>query len=96
MARRGELTDQVRAKMEAFLGRPTSKTELHLIPYLQYVMVNEQVIDPKKINREEREILSLLRTAGHIEGGMTGLSVTREFFDFMCSVLFDAYVAIDA
>lgn len=95
MAKRGQLTDAIRHKMETFLGRPTSLGELHLIPYLQYVMVNDQVIDPKKINREERDILSLLRKAGHIEGGASGLAVTREYFAFMCDVLFDAYVAFE-
>lgn len=79
--------------MEQFLGRATSVSELHLIPYLQYIMVNEQEIDPRKINSEERQILALLRSEGHIEGGMTGLSVTPEFWEFCCEVLWRAYVA---
>ena len=95
MAKRGELTEPVRAKMEKFLGRETSTDELRLLPYLQYQMMNEQRIDPAKINSDDRAILRLLKQGGHIEGGMSGLAMTREFWDFINDVLFDAYVAAD-
>ena len=93
MAGRGQLTDSAKAKMEAFLGRTATQTELRLYPYIQFVMMNEQRIDPKKINGEERQILSELRAAGHIEGGASGLAMTREFWDFLGDILFDTYVA---
>jgi hypothetical protein len=92
MAGRGEYTAEVAAYMESFLGRPSSRVELRLIPYLQYVMVNEQKLDPLKLNAEERDVIALLRDAGHVEGGMTGFRVTEEFWNFMCGVLLIAYV----
>ena len=96
MANRGELTPSAKAKMEKFLGRDATGTELRLYPYLQYVMMNHQSIDPQKINKDERQILSTLRSEGHIEGGASGMAITRQFWDFMCDVLFDTYVAHEA
>lgn len=93
MARRGKLTSSIEAKMIAFLKRETSQDELRLYPYLLYVMVNDQKIDPNKINGVERSILSLLRAEGHIEGGASGLAISREFYDFASDVVWDAYVA---
>lgn len=92
MAERGQLTAEVQTLMEEFLGRETCTTELRLIPYLQFLMVNEQRIDPVKINGEERAIFQQWKQAGHVEGGMTGLRVTEDFWNFMCRVLFVAYV----
>lgn len=93
MSKRGEFSPFIKSKMEAFLGRESSRTELRLLPYLHYVMVNEQRIEPLKVNQDERLILSQLREAGHIEGGAAGLAITREFYDFICDVVFYAYVA---
>lgn len=56
-------------------------------------MMNNQRIDTNRINGEERQILSDLRSAGHIEGGASGLEMTREFWDFLGDILFDTYVA---
>jgi hypothetical protein len=55
-------------------------------------MVNEQKLDPNHISASERAILRTWKDAGHIEGGATGLAITREFWDFMCEVLFYSYV----
>jgi hypothetical protein len=93
MANRGELTPPLRKFMEEFLGRKTSVRELRLIPYVAYVAVNEQKIEPARINQEERAILRLWKDAGHFEGGMTGVAITREFWDFMNGVQWLAYVA---
>lgn len=95
MANRGELTPFIKARMEAFLGRETTVAELRLLPYIGFVMVNDRAIDPKKVNREERDILALWRAAGYIEGGMSGLALTREFYDFVQDILFFGYVAYD-
>ena len=94
MAGRGQLTDSAKAKMEAFLGRTANPDRIGgCNPYIHFVMMNEQRIDPKKINGEERQILFELRAAGHVEGGASGLAMTREFWDFLCDILFDTYVA---
>lgn len=90
---RGVLTDKIQKIAKEHLGREIGIRELRLIPYIQYVMVNDQKIEPRKVNAEERTILSTLRKEGHIEGGMTGLAITKEYWDFMCEVLFYSYIA---
>jgi len=92
MANRGQLNTAVQKAAKKFLGTGLTTTELRLIPYLQYVMVNEQRIEIHKINQEERVIIQKWKDLGHMEGGVSGLSVTREFWDFMCEILFYAYV----
>lgn len=93
---RGILTESIQKKAKDFLGREINQTELRLIPYIQYVMVNEQKIDIRKINAEERKILRLWKDGGHIQGGAgsEGLSITKEFWDFMCEILWLAYVCV--
>jgi len=92
MAGRGILTDKIQEIAVAFLGREITAKELKLYPYLDYVMKNHQKIDPNKINSEERKILGLLRTGGHIEGGASGMAITKEFYDYMQDVLWEGYV----
>lgn len=91
----GQLNYRVQILAREFLGREMSVTELRLIPYVQYVMVNEQVIDIRKCNRADRNVLQLWREAGHIEGGASGLAITKEFWDFMSEVLWLTYVCRD-
>ena len=92
---RGMLTTDVIKISKMMIGRAISKRELRMIPYVQYVMCNDRRIKPELINGEERKILQKWREEGHIEGGMTGLAVTKHFWDFMCEVLFVAYVGYD-
>ena len=63
-----------------------------LIPYMQYVMVNDQRLDPRKISARERKVLARWRKEGWIEGGASDLRVTRHFWDFMSEVLFESNV----
>jgi len=92
---RGMLTTDVDKISKIMIGRSISKAELRLIPYIQYVMCNERKIDIRHINQEEREIMQQWKKEGHIEGGACGLAVTKQFWDFMCEVLFVSYVGYD-
>lgn len=89
---RGQLTDRIKAKSKEMLGYEITQIELRLMAYAQYVMMNKQRIDPGKCNQEEREILSKWRKKGYIEGGASGLSITKDFWDAMCEILFLGYV----
>lgn len=90
--KRGQLTDRIKAKSIELLGYEIEKTELQLFPYIIHVMMNGQRIDPNKINLEERTILSKWREAGHIEGGASGLCLTKEFWNICCELTFLGYV----
>ena len=60
--------------------------------YVQYVMVNEQKINPNMCNRDDRKILQKWRKKNFIDGGILELSITKEFWDAMCEILFLGYV----
>ena len=77
------------------MGREISQIELRLMPYVLTVMMNEQRIDPIKINQSEREILADWRQAGYIEGGAGGLNITTEFWKIICEIVRLGYVDLD-
>ena len=89
---RGKLTEEIQKEAMEFLGREITLRELRLYPYFDYVMKNHQKLDPSKINAEEREIFMNLKKEGHMEGGATGLLMTREFYDYINRVLWIGYV----
>jgi len=89
---RGMLTEKAKEIAMNFLGRDITVRELRLYPYIDYQIKNGQRINPNKINGEERMILSTLREDGHINGGASGLSITREFYDYLQDILFETYV----
>ena len=93
--RRGRISDRIKQRSLDLLGYEISQVELRFIPYLVYVMMNEQRIEPRKINQEEREILSKWRKEGYLSGGMSLMEVTKEFWDFLCEITFLGYVDID-
>ena len=92
---RGVLTDEIQKLAKEFLNREIDTTELRLYPYLDYLMKNEQRIYPRHCNQADKDILSVLRKEGHIEGGASGLSMTKEFYDYINQVLWFGYV-VDA
>lgn len=90
---RGHLTEQITKRAIELLNVESfTQKELRLMPYIQYEMMNNQRIDPNKINAEEREILSEWRKRGWIDGGASGLSITKEFWDAMNEILWMGYV----
>jgi hypothetical protein len=89
---RGALTPEIQSLAKNFLGREITVRELRLYPYLDYVMKNDQKIKIEHINQEERDILRVLKEEKHIEGGAGGLSMTKEFYDYMNQVLWLGYV----
>ena len=92
---RGVLTKEVQEIAKKHIGREIDTTELRLIPYIQYIMVNEQKIESIRVNLEDRKILQKWRKKGYIKGGSSELSITKEFWDFMCEILFQSYVKQD-
>ena len=93
MANRGQLTAQIKQRAQELLGYEITQADLRLIPYVHYVMLNDQVIDLRVLNIDEREILSNWRQRGFIEGGAAGMAITREFFDAMNELIWLGYVA---
>lgn len=95
MSGRGVLTEEIQKLTRDFLHREITTAELRLYPYLDHVLKNTQVLEPHCCNQEDRNILSVLRKEGHIEGGASGLRMTKEFYDFIQQVLWLGYVAYE-
>ena len=90
---RGMLTEKVQHEAMAVLGRELiSVRELRLMPYVQFVMINNQRLEPNKVSAEERGVLQKWREEGYIEGGAGGLAITREFWDAINHILWFSYV----
>ena len=93
--KRGTLTERIKKKSFEILGYEISQTELRLMVYAQYVMTNEQKLDPNKVSEEERDILSGWRKKEYMEGGASGMTITKEFWGAMCELIFLGYVDLD-
>lgn len=89
---RGSLTERIKAKSKELLGYEITQAELRLMPYIQYVMVNDQRISIRHCNQDDRDILKKWREAGHIEGGASGLQITEEFWNIICEIVRLGYV----
>jgi len=90
---RGTLTDTIQSISKNFLNRKITVRELRLYPYIDFVMKNGKRLDPRKINGEEEQILSILNEEGHLSGGAgEKLHITKPFYDFMQEVLYISYV----
>lgn len=89
---RGALTEAVQQKAVEILGREISMRELRLMPYVQHCLMNEQNIDPRRVNQEEREVMTEWRKAGWMAGGAVDLEVSKEFWGAMHEILWVGYV----
>ena len=95
MQKRGQLTDRIKEKSKELLGYEITQIELRLMPYIQYQMTNEQKINPNNINTDEKKILQKWRNNQHIDGGASGLKISKHFWDIICEILFLGYVDVD-
>lgn len=93
---RGQLTPQIQELAKKHFNREITVAELRLMPYIDYLLKNEQKIKPEQVNGAERDVLRIWKDAGYMDGGMTGIAVTREFFNILQEFLWVAYVAHDA
>lgn len=91
---RGMLCESVIDKSKEFLRREISKRELRLYPYLDYVWKNGGKFDLSKINDEEMDIINVIINEGHmmIVEFNGKIYPTRDFYDYVQSVLADTYV----
>ena len=84
---RGILTDELKNKYGISLK------ELRLIPYFQYLLVNNMPVEPKKIDADERKILQKWRDEGKITFSCSQkVTATKEFWNWMNEILWDSYV----
>lgn len=93
---RGALTPEVQEIAKKHIGREITLRELRLIPYIHYLSTNSSRIEISKVNGEERQIFFGWKRAGWVSGGASErIQVTHPFWEFMCEILFEAYVRQD-
>lgn len=93
--KRGNVTARIKTKSKELLGYELDKIELRLMAYVMYVMVNDQKLDQSVVNLDDRRVLGKWKKAGHVNGGISGMQITKEFWDIICQIVFLGYVDID-
>lgn len=89
--KRGQLTDRIKQKSIELLGYEITQTELRLMVYMQYVMVNEQRIERNRVNSEELDIILKWSEKGYVRDYFK-LSITKTFWDIMSEIVYLGYV----
>ena len=95
MGARGQLTQQIKDRSKELMGYEINRTELRLMPYVLTVMMNMQRIDPRMVNKDDRDIMAKWKKAKYIEGGAGGLNICKEFWNIICEIVMMGYVDID-
>lgn len=100
---RGQLSNRIKQRSVELLGYEITQRELRLMPYIQYQLANNQRIDPRSINEEERQILIDWVNKGYVIDGVSikgrpmmsenaKLKVTKKFWDSMLEIIWLGYV----
>jgi len=89
---RGQLTEELKAKSLELLGYEINQTELRLLPYLLYCLLNKLAIDYAKVNRAELDILNKWIDMEFIHLHHTGVMVSKAFYDIANELLFIGYI----
>jgi len=89
---RGVLTPEISKKALELLGYEITTQELRLMPYLSYIMQNEQKIDTTRISKEENGIINKWYKAKRITGTLECVEITKEFWNIINELIFIAYV----
>ena len=100
---RGKITSGIKQKSQELLGYEIDQAEIRLMPYMDFVMKNEQRIDLHKISSEEMDILSKWVRKGFILEGVTEkgrpnqsegevIVLEKKFYDAVQEILWLGYV----
>lgn len=90
---RGCETSAAIRRGKAILGHGLTRTELRLMPYLFVCLMDRTSIRREHVSREELAILVTWEgmDLGEFTAPNRPVSVTKEFYDLMCDVLWESY-----
>lgn len=102
---RGQITEQVKEKSKELFGFALTRSELRLLPYIQYTMMNSQKFKLETMNSDDFSALSKFRNLGYITEGVTEsgrpmvsegskLRITKEFWTKLNELMWMSYVDI--
>lgn len=90
--KRGVLTEDIEDKAAMLGFGEFNTTSLRLLPYIHYLVVNHLELDPRKVNAQERRIVSKWRNKDWLTGGASeAVQVTRSFYDKMNELIWMGY-----
>lgn len=92
---RGMITERIKEKSKLLLGYEISQNELRFMPYLQFVMVNNAMLDLRKISPEEVEILEKWRGLNFIGGELPMITMSEKFWDIINHLIYLGYVDLN-
>jgi len=89
---RGQLTEEIQKIAHDKMGVAELSTGmLRLIPYIQYRMINDRFIDSRHVNEEDQTAIDEWVEAGFISSPHNNMTVTKDFWDGMCEILWLSY-----
>lgn len=86
-----EFVESMNPRFQQMFGRDTSLLEIRLLPYLMYSLT-DQCMERSKLRNGERELLNEYQSKGFIVKNGTDIGCTKEFWNFISSVVYDSYV----
>lgn len=94
---RGALNETARKLSNEFLKQEIDTEKLRVLPYIQYVVMNNHRIDYRKVNYNELKFLSELEGMKHLtlDEDSGYITITKEFWDFINEILFYTYVDVE-
>ncbi len=88
---RGVLTDEVKKVSEELFGYEFNKTQLRLLPYMMYTLMDCENLKREHINQEDKVELEKWEDAKEIYSPMEHFMISSSFYDAMCKILKIAY-----
>lgn len=86
-----ECVEILNPKFQKMFGRDTSILEIRLFPFLMYSLT-DQYLEREKIRLGEKELLNEYQSKGLLVINGTDIGCTKEFWDFISSVVYESYV----
>lgn len=90
---RGMLTEEIVSTAKELLDIELTQEQLRLLPYIQYVMMNEKCIVFNKLDHNELDILHDWIAKGWITNEQHHLSISKPFWDAMNAILWLGYAS---
>jgi hypothetical protein len=84
----GLLTSEIKSRSIVLLGYEITETELKLLPYVQYLAVNNRIASDLRMTSLEKEAFQSWKEKGWVDGGFSHpVSVTQSFWEAMSEII---------
>jgi len=93
---RGVITKRIQKKSKTLLGYKIESKEFELMGYMQYIMMNDQHLEPTKLSVTDIPIVKRWTDKKYISftDNNKYVQITKEFWDIINELLYLGYVDI--